>query len=82
MNTTMNTMQIAEIIPQQNDAASTANAKRERSNAPNPLACVRLRHGALLGLVLALVWFAVTVHNYINAIEAEMDMIRADLLVR
>lgn len=82
MNTTMNAMQIAEIIPQQNDAASTASAKREKSKALSLLGSLRLRHGALLGLVLLVGWFAYSVQSSLNSIEAEMDMIHANLLAK
>jgi len=82
MNTTMNAMDITEGIPQQDTATSAASATRNKSQATSLLGRVRLRHGALLGLVLGLVWFALTVQSHITAIEAEMDMIHANLQAR
>ena len=79
----MNTLEIAEPLIHDSYIESPVSAELEKSSteARAVTGHSHLRHVLLLCVVAMLGWLAFSVHHTIDRIDAEMDMIRANLML-
>jgi hypothetical protein len=79
----MNTTEITNVIPETDSIESTFNEEFAKPQHPAPRAPrhTGLHYVLFITIVVLLAWFAFSVQMYINDINAELDAIRANIVL-
>lgn len=80
---TMNTAEITDVIPETDYVESTAIEEFDRPEQPAPRAVRRraLDYAFLMTVLALLAWLTFSVQSSINEINAEIDAIRANIVL-